>query len=419
MSRVERKTQKIFGLNGNNGIVGSELASGTNTGVLSQDLDDLQGLAAFEDGLNSVVLSGENLPPLEEIQSLDYIETSQLAYIFQEGIPEYDSGTTYFNTPSPSIVKKVGTTEVYKSLVNSNIGNPLSDGTKWALLGDLANIPSAALGTAAYGNTGTGNGDIPEIGTPSATASLPGLSFLAPLPTFGFSSTTAITVTAGAFPFDDGTGQARNSFSGTKTTAAFVAGSGNGGLDTGTIASNTWYYPYAISNASGSLTDYVISANPSAPNLSATNLLPYTKYTRLKGAFKTKPASSQIINFKNFKGEISLFTSTPAEQLISTAVATSLVVVTNALPVIPVKASIAMKFDCTGLGGSSLTVWGDNQSTPTSPDVASSIATNNQFSVAGTGSIFAGNGSVSFQNFTFAGGITGQNLSLLSFKDLT
>ncbi len=144
MAVLPRKTQKIFGLNGNNGVPGSAQASGTTSGSLSNDLAILQSLAAFADGLNSVVLSGKSLPPLQEDQALDYIETSQLAYIFQEGIPEYDAGTEYRIN---SLVKQAGTTTLWKSLVNVNTGNPLVAGANWQQCGDLSNLINIAQAT--------------------------------------------------------------------------------------------------------------------------------------------------------------------------------------------------------------------------------------------------------------------------------
>ncbi len=153
MSRLVRVYQKIFGASGNNGVVGSELASGTNTGTLSNDIAVLQSLAAFATGLNAVTLTGENLPPQEEIQALFNIATTQLAYLFQEGIPEYDASTTYYNTTSISIVKKPATTQLYYSKTDANIGNALSDAVNWGLLGDLALLSNANI-LALSGLTG-------------------------------------------------------------------------------------------------------------------------------------------------------------------------------------------------------------------------------------------------------------------------
>lgn len=135
MPIISRKTQKIFAQNAtNNGQFGS---AQLGTKVLSSDLATLQNLTAFTSGWNSATMSAKKLPTLEEMQALHYITTSQIAYLFQEGIAEYDSGTEYRIN---SLVKKSGTTQIYKSLTDANTGNALTDGTKWTLCGDLSNL---------------------------------------------------------------------------------------------------------------------------------------------------------------------------------------------------------------------------------------------------------------------------------------
>ncbi|MGL5113586.1 MAG: gp53-like domain-containing protein [Flavobacterium sp.] len=188
MARIVRVHQKIFGSAGDNGVVGSELASGTNSGTLSNDIAVLQSLAAYTDGLNSVTLTGENLPPQEEIQALFNIDTTQLAYLFQEGIPEYDDETTYYNTTSISIVKKPGTTELYYSKTDDNLGNALADTVNWGLLGDLANIPDSPVVAATESTAG-----IAEIATQGeADAGSDDARFITPLKLrFGFAASFA------------------------------------------------------------------------------------------------------------------------------------------------------------------------------------------------------------------------------------
>lgn len=54
----------------------------------------------------------------------------------------------------------------------------------------------------------------------------------------------------------------------TKTTATWAVGTGNGGLDTGTIANSTWYHFYAIDTAAGGASDITFSVNATTPILS-------------------------------------------------------------------------------------------------------------------------------------------------------
>lgn len=77
----------------------------------------------------------------------------------------------------------------------------------------------------------------------------------------------------------------------TKTTSSFLAGSGNGMLDTGSIASSNWYHTYIIANSTGSLTDFACSLSSSSPSMPSG----YTFFRRI-GSFLTN-ASSQITLF--------------------------------------------------------------------------------------------------------------------------
>ena len=76
-----------------------------------------------------------------------------------------------------------------------------------------------------------------------------------------------------------------------KTTGAFVAGTGNGALDTGTVAASTWYHVFAISNAGGTTTDILFSLSATAPTMPST----YTLKRRI-GSFRTD-ASAHILPF--------------------------------------------------------------------------------------------------------------------------
>jgi hypothetical protein len=63
----------------------------------------------------------------------------------------------------------------------------------------------------------------------------------------------------------------------TKTTSAWAAGTGNGGLDTGTIAADTWYYHYLIERGDTGATDVIFSISSSGPLLPANYTLQSAK----------------------------------------------------------------------------------------------------------------------------------------------
>ena len=86
MPRLTRKNIKVFAGNAtNNGVFGSLQANNPTT---TNDIEQLQSLSAWSEGWNAATETSEELPPLEEIQSVSYVTTYQQAYLMQEGLPE-------------------------------------------------------------------------------------------------------------------------------------------------------------------------------------------------------------------------------------------------------------------------------------------------------------------------------------------
>lgn len=138
MAKIVRKTQKIFAENG--AAIGQFGSAQAGSPVLSSDLDTIQALPAYENGWNDAVISGDKRPPLEEFNGIKYINDYQNAYLLQEGVAEYDAGTTYY---IDSIVKESGTGDLYVSITDNNIGNALSDIVNWELAGNIKKLQDA------------------------------------------------------------------------------------------------------------------------------------------------------------------------------------------------------------------------------------------------------------------------------------
>jgi len=62
-----------------------------------------------------------------------------------------------------------------------------------------------------------------------------------------------------------------------KTTGAWAVGTGNGGLDTGTIANNTWYHFFLIRRPDTGVVDVLFSLSATSPTLPAN----YTQFRRI------------------------------------------------------------------------------------------------------------------------------------------
>lgn len=76
-----------------------------------------------------------------------------------------------------------------------------------------------------------------------------------------------IDSSAGNFAFDDGSGMAVVSALTKRLDANWVAGNNQGGLDTGTVANDTWYYRYAIYNPTTGTSDILFTATYGSPTL--------------------------------------------------------------------------------------------------------------------------------------------------------
>lgn len=136
MAKIARATFVQFGLSGPTADFAQYGSQAASAPIKSKNVATIQALTAWVNGWQDAVALGE-APYLEDMNGLLYVFSYMLAYLFQEGIPEYDSGTTYF---IGGIVKNLGNSgyvEFYSSLTDTNVGNALptrADNTNWSFL---------------------------------------------------------------------------------------------------------------------------------------------------------------------------------------------------------------------------------------------------------------------------------------------
>ena len=116
--KLPRVTSKIFASNAAEGDIGQFGSALTGTKVNTDDISVIQGLPAYETGWRSAVVSDRNYPTLQEMNGLQKTFSQQIAYILQNGMPEWDAGTTYFTDQ----FCRVGSM-FYVSLQDNNLGN--------------------------------------------------------------------------------------------------------------------------------------------------------------------------------------------------------------------------------------------------------------------------------------------------------
>jgi hypothetical protein len=103
----------------------------------------------------------------------------------------------------------------------------------------------------------------------ASTTSTQGVSYLPQQITIANGTDTDhdLNFTAFVMDFDDGSGQAFVSALNKQIDATWVAGTNQGGLDTGTVANNTPYYIFAIYNPTTLVSDILFSASRTSPTL--------------------------------------------------------------------------------------------------------------------------------------------------------
>lgn len=151
MSKITRSTAQIFGSNaGTNQMAqfGSLAAAAPltyNGSTITPAI--VQALSNYLTGWFGAVVGG-NSPAIEDMNALCYLFAYQIAYSMQAGVPEYDTGTTYY---TGSLVNSNGS--IYVSLTNNNLNNALTSATNWRTLPmNLVATVTAATYTATQLN---------------------------------------------------------------------------------------------------------------------------------------------------------------------------------------------------------------------------------------------------------------------------
>ena len=128
MTRLKRITNKIFGNTASttgNPDTGAEIgqfgSAKAGTYNATADVETIQALPAYEQGWIGAVIPDQQYPTLPEMTGVNKVLSYQTGYLMQEGIPEWDSGTTYYKN---SIVKyaTVTTTQTTTASIGVSTG---------------------------------------------------------------------------------------------------------------------------------------------------------------------------------------------------------------------------------------------------------------------------------------------------------
>lgn len=238
---------------------------------------------------NSIILEPRKIADINSPNGNNYSKATSLPFAFRDNL-KFTFRATLTNTNATqiqitglagmsgavSIINEFGSNLVGGEIVAGKFYDIILTGTSTTKKVILNN---SGFGTAAYKDTGIANGQVPLIGTQSATTSLAGLSLLsspATAITTANSGNYGIIFSAGVFQFSDGSGRGQNVSPTTKLlNANWVAGNNQGGLDTGIKTNLTWYHCYAIYNPTTNIVDFIFSLNATTPSVLPSG---YTKY---------------------------------------------------------------------------------------------------------------------------------------------
>lgn len=126
MTKISRATQEIFANQAGSRQITAFGTAKSETPTFTKELNQIQN-NNYLYGWAQALLP-DKAPFEEDMNALFYAITKQLAYIFQEGIPEYDPNTEYSQN---ALARGVGSNVIYSSLVAENLGNDLSDSNYW------------------------------------------------------------------------------------------------------------------------------------------------------------------------------------------------------------------------------------------------------------------------------------------------
>lgn len=144
MAKIQRNTQKIFGGNAPSDDIAALGSFKIGTPVYTDSIQALQN-QAFEQGYGASLVANE-APFLEEQNSVPYVLSKQLAYNFQEGIPEYDVNTTYYIGSIVKTLNEENKPVLYYSIIDDNVGNEVTNAEAWEELTFTQDIPTGLGG---------------------------------------------------------------------------------------------------------------------------------------------------------------------------------------------------------------------------------------------------------------------------------
>lgn len=149
MAKLTRIVSRVFGSGSGSDQIAQFGSLFAGTPQFTTDPAVAQSLSNWLTGWFAAAIGG-NAPTIEDMNSAMFVMTYQYSYLFQTGVPEWNTSTIYF---IGSVVND-GAGVLYVSKTDNNTGNVLSSTTNWKVI--AGNIMTA-LGDLIYGGTNGGD----------------------------------------------------------------------------------------------------------------------------------------------------------------------------------------------------------------------------------------------------------------------
>lgn len=120
MAKILRKTMVPFGGAGSVTFFGQFGSKEAGSPQTSKDPTVIQQLTAWANGWQDAVVTANKAAYLEDMNGFCYVLSYMAGYILQQGIPEWDSGTTYYLNS----VVQANNGQWFNSLQDNNLNNP-------------------------------------------------------------------------------------------------------------------------------------------------------------------------------------------------------------------------------------------------------------------------------------------------------
>ena len=147
MGKLARVIQRVFGEDGGAGEFGEFGSNAASPpGTTTKDLTDIQSLSQYLDGWYAATANAGEPPRIQDRNALDLLFSSQLKYLFQNGIPEWldDSDQLYY--ADVSFVTRSGS--IYQAIKGDDGANtnaekdPLTEPLWWKLVSQNEGVPA-------------------------------------------------------------------------------------------------------------------------------------------------------------------------------------------------------------------------------------------------------------------------------------